>query len=123
MPRGILAMSQRRHTPYSRPEHKDMGTPDAALDPALERKPDIKPNVSLSPAQPSMADPPKKARQSGLSRRWTSEELLQLFEHAMKNVHTKWEGAVPGRTANQCAQTWGKTLVPFIKDSIRSKGA
>jgi hypothetical protein len=84
---------------------------------------DIKPYIrsstspspeSSSPTDPPMTPPKKKTKKepssgdSGKKRAWTSEEYLQLFEKVSKaggGIKT-WEGAVEGRTANQCYQAW-----------------
>ncbi|WVQ93789.1 hypothetical protein IAU59_000867 [Kwoniella sp. CBS 9459] len=89
---------------------------------------DIKPyarDKETTPQQednkPTVSSPSKRAGVAG--RKWTSEELLQLFEHVLKNGPRNWEGVVEGRTVNQCMQTWSKTLLLFLKNSILAKGA
>ncbi len=41
---------------------------------------------------------------------WTGEELKALFEYAIKNGapagDSGWDGVVPGRTGQQCRNTW-----------------
>ncbi|WVQ93798.1 hypothetical protein IAU59_000876 [Kwoniella sp. CBS 9459] len=78
---------------------------------------DIKPKIKNSPASSSPSG--KNAR------RWTSEELLQLFEHVSKHGtvmgNSGWAQAVPGRTANQAYQTWLQSLSPYIKKAIAAK--
>ncbi|WWC58266.1 uncharacterized protein I303_100804 [Kwoniella dejecticola CBS 10117] len=54
-------------------------------------------------------------------RKWTAVELLDLFNHALAHGQRDWDKAVQGRTANQCAQTWRNTLLPFIRQAIESK--
>ncbi|OCF45200.1 hypothetical protein I317_01003 [Kwoniella heveanensis CBS 569] len=78
-----------------------------------KQKNDAEPNFPSSPS--------KRAGVAG--RKWTSEELLQLFEHVLKNGPRNWDGVVEGRTGNQCMQTWSKTLLPFLKNSIIAKGS
>jgi hypothetical protein len=82
-------------------------------------KPYIKSSAShspqpLSPTAISPKTPKKKSKKesatngSGQKRPWTSEEYLHLFEKVIKaggGIKT-CEGAVEGRTANQCYQAW-----------------
>ncbi|WWC99343.1 hypothetical protein V866_006244 [Kwoniella sp. B9012] len=39
-----------------------------------------------------------------------------------KNGSKNWEGAVQGRTSNQCYKVWNQTLDPYLKNAIMSKG-
>ncbi|WWC99341.1 hypothetical protein V866_006242 [Kwoniella sp. B9012] len=67
----------------------------------------------------------KVKRDVTTSRKWTSEELIQLFgyvsRHGTAMGKNGWENAVEGRTANQSYQTWLQSLSPFIKKSIAGK--
>ncbi|WWC58268.1 uncharacterized protein I303_100806 [Kwoniella dejecticola CBS 10117] len=80
---------------------------------------DIKPNPSISPS-------PKKNQNTvaGKRRPWTSDELLQLFEHVIKHGAAGkkvWESAVEGRTANQAYLAWQQTLAPFLRGAIETR--
>ncbi|KAK6905358.1 hypothetical protein I204_05308 [Kwoniella mangroviensis CBS 8886] len=55
-------------------------------------------------------------------RPWTSDELMQLYDHVKKNGSKTWEGAVQGRTSNQCYKVWNQTIDPYLKNAIISKG-
>ncbi|WWC85935.1 uncharacterized protein L201_000805 [Kwoniella dendrophila CBS 6074] len=107
MPRQAADTSSPTSKPYDRPS-----TPIKAED--------NKPNPKSPKKSPSTKTERKRENVAG--RKWTSEELLILFNHVMKNGQRDWDNAVQGRTANQCNQTWSKTLLPFIKQSIESKG-
>ncbi|WVW81940.1 hypothetical protein I302_103943 [Kwoniella bestiolae CBS 10118] len=90
-----------------------------------QSKPYNRPSTPISDTKPKLEAPskPKRSRADTPSKKWTSEELLALFNHVLKNGQRDWDRAVEGRTANQCCQTWTKTLLPYIKQSIESKGA
>ncbi|WWD09070.1 hypothetical protein V865_007190 [Kwoniella europaea PYCC6329] len=78
---------------------------------------DIKPNSNA-------AKSPKKSRTSSGRQPWTNHELLQLFEHVMKNGaggKKVWESAVEGRTANQAYLAWQQTLAPFLRSAIETR--
>jgi len=79
-----------------------------------EIKPYIRSSTSPSPQSsdplPEDATPPStpaKAKQ-GKARGWSNNELVKLFETVAKAGAGKkvWEGAVEGRTPNQCYQAW-----------------
>ncbi|WVF66162.1 hypothetical protein IAT40_000902 [Kwoniella sp. CBS 6097] len=93
-------------------------------EPGLDIKPYDRPKASTpnrKESKPDISSPSKRVGVAG--RKWSSDELLQLFEHVLKNGPRNWEGVIEGRTVNQCQQTWSKTLVPFLKNSIMAKGA
>jgi hypothetical protein len=48
---------------------------------------------------------PRTPRAGGAGKRWSGPELEALFLRAIQ-TSPNFDGAVPGRTANQCSQTW-----------------
>ncbi|WWC66682.1 uncharacterized protein I206_100586 [Kwoniella pini CBS 10737] len=90
--------------PYDRPS-----TPP----PIKDEKPDF--------LTPKKSPTERKQRVDTPGRKWSSDELLDLFNHALKTDEKDWDKAVEGRTAKQCSQTWKKTLLPFIKQNIENK--
>ncbi|WWC99340.1 hypothetical protein V866_006241 [Kwoniella sp. B9012] len=110
MPRQIINAFSPSSKPYKRPT-----TPDQDIKPKTEP---TTPKTENSPAK----NKTKRSRAATSSKKWTSEELLTLFNHVLRNGQKDWDNAVEGRTANQCCQTWTKTLLPYIRQSIDSKG-
>ncbi|WWD22430.1 hypothetical protein CI109_106921 [Kwoniella shandongensis] len=90
------------------------------------------PSSDISDTKPDLTTPTKsktKMNKNSVSPRqprpWTNEELGQLFEHVLKSSTLGmkgFEGAVEGRNANQCYQSWMNTLAPFLKKAIATKG-
>ncbi|OCF59511.1 hypothetical protein L486_02178 [Kwoniella mangroviensis CBS 10435] len=83
-------------------------------------------NPILNTKSPNTTPKKEKAKRDvSTFRKWTSEELFQLFEHLSRHGTAMgkngWENAVEGRTANQSYQTWLQSLSPFIKNSIAGK--
>ncbi|WVW81941.1 hypothetical protein I302_103944 [Kwoniella bestiolae CBS 10118] len=108
MPRQVMNTS---NLPLTKPYNR-------SSTPMIDIKPDIQ-NTEIPNSTPRKE---KAKRDVSTSRKWTSEELIQLFEHVSKNGTKRWENAVPGRTGNQSYQTWLQSLSPFIKRSIAGKG-
>ncbi|OCF59512.1 hypothetical protein L486_02179 [Kwoniella mangroviensis CBS 10435] len=109
MPRQIINAFHPASKPYKRPT-----TPD------LDTKPKTEPTTPKTESSPRHKT--KRTRVATPNKKWTSEELITLFNHVLKNGQKDWDRAVEGRTANQCCQTWTKTLLPYIRQSIESKG-
>ncbi|WWC85932.1 uncharacterized protein L201_000802 [Kwoniella dendrophila CBS 6074] len=94
--------------------------------------PTCKPYSSLesSDSKPKLEEEkPKKSKtksttntSSNAKRPWTSEELMQVYEHVKKNGCKSWENAVEGRTSNQCYKVWTQTLDPYLKNAVINKG-
>ncbi|WRT63717.1 uncharacterized protein IL334_000640 [Kwoniella shivajii] len=82
-------------------------------------------DIKLQLDQKETTKKPKTQRENIGNRKWTPDELIQLFEYVSKHGTSLgkngWENAVPGRTANQSYQAWLQTLTPFIKKSIAGK--
>ncbi|OCF45211.1 hypothetical protein I317_01014 [Kwoniella heveanensis CBS 569] len=89
---------------------------DRSATPTSESADHIKPKMKP-------ASTPNSPTKTG--RRWTSEELTQLFEHVSKHGTgmgtSGWAQAVPDRTANQAYQIWLQSLGPFLKKAIAAK--
>ncbi|WVF66173.1 hypothetical protein IAT40_000913 [Kwoniella sp. CBS 6097] len=100
----------------SKPDSPPSKPYDRLATPTSDSADDIKPKIKKS----GNPDSPSKN-----ARRWTSEELTQLFEHVSKHGTSMgtagWAHAVPGRTANQAYQTWLQSLSPFLKKAIAAK--
>ncbi|KAK8845483.1 hypothetical protein IAR55_006196 [Kwoniella newhampshirensis] len=100
-----------------------------------KRKPYGRSSASPSSSEENVIEPkvktPKKSKLPSkntdsprVAKAWTNDELGQLFEHVEKAASPSrkvFEGAVEGRTPNQCYQSWINTLAPFLKKAIATK--
>lgn len=75
--------------------------------------PDFKPYARSSSSPPSSSPTPTSATKTrkvpetkGVP--WTNDDYIQLFDKVAKAGMSRptWEGAVEGRTPNQCYQAW-----------------
>ncbi|WOO84668.1 uncharacterized protein LOC62_06G008185 [Vanrija pseudolonga] len=100
--------------------------PSYAVADDLERKPnedELGATSSPPPTKRPKASPKPKSSYGGEQKgAWTPAELLQLYHHVTMHGKTRWESAVPGRSAQQARETWGRRLDGILTKAIAGLG-
>ncbi|KAL1407104.1 hypothetical protein Q8F55_006518 [Vanrija albida] len=87
------------------------------------RTSDLKPDAEAFAADPEPAPAKRQKSYGGDSKgAWTPAELLQLYAHVTTHGKTRWEAAVPGRSAQQARETWGRRLDGILVKTIAGLG-
>ncbi|ORY23611.1 hypothetical protein BCR39DRAFT_346038 [Naematelia encephala] len=99
----------------SKPTIPIVTTPKKRKTPA-DAPSDDSPKRIKTPSKPS----PKKLT----PKPWTSEEMIKLFDTAIKSGASgkAFDGLIPGRTGEQCYGNWRMVIAPAIRKMLDERG-